>query len=174
MTLATRIATFVLGALAPVVFAAGAKVVVHHIDANGVGKVVGAIYAEDSREGLVLTTDLRGLPPGKHGFHVHDNPNCGAMEKDGKLTAGLGAGGHYDPDKTGKHGGPTGQGHRGDLPVLTVDAQGNASERLIATRLTLADLKGRALMIHEGGDNYADEPKPLGGGGARIACGVVN
>jgi Cu-Zn family superoxide dismutase len=28
-------------------------------------------------------------------------------------------------------------------------------------------------MIHEGGDNYADEPKPLGGGGARIACGVV-
>jgi Cu-Zn family superoxide dismutase len=28
-------------------------------------------------------------------------------------------------------------------------------------------------MIHEGGDNYSDKPKPLGGGGARIACGVV-
>jgi hypothetical protein len=28
-------------------------------------------------------------------------------------------------------------------------------------------------MIHEGGDNYADAPKPLGGGGARIACGVI-
>ena len=36
-----------------------------------------------------------------------------------------------------------------------------------------AELKGKALMIHEAGDNYADEPKPLGGGGGRIACGVI-
>lgn len=28
-------------------------------------------------------------------------------------------------------------------------------------------------MVHEGGDNYSDDPKPLGGGGARVACGVV-
>ena len=28
-------------------------------------------------------------------------------------------------------------------------------------------------MIHAGGDNYADTPKPSGGGGERIACGVV-
>ena len=27
-------------------------------------------------------------------------------------------------------------------------------------------------MIHSGGDNYSDEPK-LGGGGARVACGVI-
>jgi Cu-Zn family superoxide dismutase len=34
-------------------------------------------------------------------------------------------------------------------------------------------VKGKALMIHAGGDNYADQPKPLGGGGDRIACGVI-
>jgi Cu-Zn family superoxide dismutase len=28
-------------------------------------------------------------------------------------------------------------------------------------------------MIHESGDNYSDTPKKLGGGGGRIACGVV-
>jgi hypothetical protein len=39
--------------------------------------------------------------------------------------------------------------------------------------LTLADVKGRSIMIHVGGDNYSDQPAPLGGGGARIACGVV-
>ncbi|HAQ86214.1 MAG TPA: superoxide dismutase [Cu-Zn] SodC1, partial [Pseudomonas sp.] len=38
---------------------------------------------------------------------------------------------------------------------------------------SLGDLKGHALMVHEGGDNYSDEPKPLGGGGARVACGVI-
>ena len=37
----------------------------------------------------------------------------------------------------------------------------------------LADVKGRSIMIHVGGDNYSDQPAPLGGGGARIACGVV-
>jgi Cu-Zn family superoxide dismutase len=28
-------------------------------------------------------------------------------------------------------------------------------------------------MIHAGGDNHADHPAPLGGGGARMACGVI-
>ena len=37
----------------------------------------------------------------------------------------------------------------------------------------IAALKGRALVIHVGGDNYADQPLPLGGGGARLACGVI-
>jgi Cu-Zn family superoxide dismutase len=28
-------------------------------------------------------------------------------------------------------------------------------------------------MVHAGGDNYSDQPKPLGGGGDRIACGLI-
>jgi Cu-Zn family superoxide dismutase len=44
---------------------------------------------------------------------------------------------------------------------------------VIAPNLKLADVKGRAIMIHAGGDNYSDQPAPLGGGGARIACGVI-
>ena len=44
----------------------------------------------------------------------------------------------------------------------------------MAPRITdLAALRGKTLMIHAGGDNYSDQPKPLGGGGARIACGVI-
>ena len=37
----------------------------------------------------------------------------------------------------------------------------------------LADVQGRSLMVHAGGDNHADHPAPLGGGGARVACGVI-
>jgi Cu-Zn family superoxide dismutase len=39
--------------------------------------------------------------------------------------------------------------------------------------MKLSEVKGKALMIHAGGDNFADQPKPLGGGGERIACGVI-
>jgi len=37
----------------------------------------------------------------------------------------------------------------------------------------MSDLKGGSLMIHVGADNHADHPVPLGGGGARMACGVI-
>jgi Cu-Zn family superoxide dismutase len=44
---------------------------------------------------------------------------------------------------------------------------------VLAPRRQSADVKGRALMIHVGGDNHADHPAPLGGCGARLACGVI-
>jgi Cu-Zn family superoxide dismutase len=145
------------------------------IDANGVGPEIGTITLSDGRGGLRLQPNLKGLPPGEHGFHVHENPNCGAGMKDGKMQAGVAAGGHYDPNATGHHVGPTGDGgHKGDLPVLKVAADGTASEGVNALRLSVSSVRGRALVIHEGGDNYADTPKPLGGGGARIACGVIS
>jgi Cu/Zn superoxide dismutase len=42
-----------------------------------------------------------------------------------------------------------------------------------APHLTVAEIRGRSIMVHTGGDNYSDTPAPLGGGGARIACGVI-
>ncbi len=159
--------------LAPSAFAANVSVDMHLIDETGIGKSIGPIHVEDSRHGLVLAPGLTGLPPGEHGFHVHQNPSCEPEKKDGRSTPGLAAGGHFDPFDTGKHEGPTGNGHLGDLPVLWVDPDGSAKLPVIAPRLKVANLKGRALVIHAGGDNYSDDPKPLGGGGARIACGIV-
>jgi Cu-Zn family superoxide dismutase len=149
-------------------------VTIYKIDDKGVGPEIGTLHLMDTRGGLEVTSKLRGLPPGARGFHVHENPNCGPAMKDGKMVAGLAAGNHYDPNATGKHEGPKGDGHRGDLPVLMVDAKGEANERVLAFRLSVSSVRGRSIVIHEGGDNYADEPKPLGGGGARIACGVVS
>jgi Cu-Zn family superoxide dismutase len=104
---------------------------------------------------------------------VHQNPDCLPAVKDGKQTPALAAGGHYDPAGAGKHEGHEGKGHLGDLPSLTSGADGKATTAVTAPRLKLADVKGRSLMIHAGGDNYADQPAPLGGGGARVACGVI-
>jgi Cu-Zn family superoxide dismutase len=145
----------------------------HLIDSAGIGSAIGTVKASSSPYGTVLTPDLTDLTPGLHGFHVHQNPDCGPGVKGGKKVPGLAAGGHYDPAGAGRHAGPYGNGHLGDLPALYVDANGKAGHPVLAPRLKLSDLKGRSLMIHAGGDNYSDNPKKLGGGGARMACGVV-
>jgi superoxide dismutase, Cu-Zn family len=131
------------------------------------------INASDSRYGLILAPQLSDLKPGLHGFHVHAKPDCSHAMMEGKSVPGLAAGGHYDPANTGKHEGPYGNGHLGDLPALYVAADGKASLPVLAPRLKVADIMGRSLMIHAGGDNYSDLPALLGGGGARVACGVV-
>ncbi|HMK67445.1 MAG TPA: superoxide dismutase [Cu-Zn] SodC [Stellaceae bacterium] len=153
--------------------AASTKLTVNKIDASGVGAPIGTISFSDSKSGLVIQPHLKGMPTGPHGFHIHENPSCAPGDQNGNKVAGLGAGGHFDPDHTGKHLGPDAMGgHRGDMPVLTVDAKGMAGGRLLAPHLKVSDLKGHSLVIHAGGDNYSDQPAPLGGGGARIACGV--
>ncbi len=145
----------------------------HLTDSAGIGKAIGTVTASSSPYGTILTPDLKNLTPGLHGFHVHQNPDCGPGKKGGKTVPGLAAGGHYDPAGAGSHAGPYANGHLGDLPALYVDAGGNARHPVLAPRLKPSDLKGRSLMIHAGGDNYSDNPKKLGGGGARMACGVV-
>ena len=165
-------ATIVTGASAA--YAASETITMNAIDANGVGKEIGTLVLSDTQTGLQITPQLVGLPPGDHGFHAHVNPNCGpGPGLDGQPAAGMAAGGHYDPANTGQHLGPYSEGHKGDMPVLAVDASGQATKAVVAPHLTMADVEGRSIMIHAGGDNYSDQPVPMGGGGARIACGFA-
>ena len=129
------------------------------------GVSIGSIRVEQTASGARFTPNLTGLTPGEHGFHLHENPSCG--------MAGQDAGSHYDPQNTGRHEGPYGNGHLGALPRLSVNSSGAATTPVVAPRVRVSDLDGRSLMIHAGGDNYSDTPAPLGGGGARVACGVV-
>lgn len=154
--------------------AADLEVKMHKLTATGVGKSIGTVTFRDTSEhGLLIIPKLHDLSPGQHGFHIHEHPDCGTQTKDGKQVTGGAAGGHYDPHQSGQHMGPVGAGHKGDLPALLVDVKGNATLAMFAPHLQVPDLVGRALMVHAEGDNYADEPKPLGGGGARVACGVI-
>ncbi len=135
-------------------------------DANGQGQSIGTVTIEPAKCGVLIKPSLHNLTPGTHGFHIHEHPNCG--------DNAMAAGGHLDPAKTEQHDGPYAQkGHMGDLPVLIVDKDGNATLPTLAPRLTMDSFKGHALMIHLNGDNYSDTPEKLGGGGARIACGII-
>ena len=149
------------------------SVVMNLTSETGIGEEVGMVTLEDSDYGLLITPNLTNLTPGAHGFHIHQNPACGPEEKEGEIVPGLAAGGHYDPTETESHEGPYGEGHLGDLPPLYVDAEGNATIPTLAPRLSVSDVIDRALMVHADGDNFSDQPAALGGGGARLACGVI-
>ena len=130
-------------------------------------KSAGVVLISETPYGLLFVPRLHSLTPGLHGFHIHTEASC--------AKEGMSAGGHLDPKKTGKHLGPYQQGHLGDLPVLYVKQDGTASTPVLAPRLhQLSEINHRALIIHQGGDNYADEPEKLGGGGNRIACSILN
>lgn len=129
-------------------------------------KVMGTIMIQSSPYGTLLVPKLAGVLPGLHGFHLHVNGSC--------ADGGKAAGGHFDPGNTNKHLGPYNpNGHLGDLPVLYVNQRGEATTPVLAPRIKPMHFQNRALMIHAGADNYSDYPKPLGGGGARMICGVV-
>ena len=164
---------FALIAFAGFVYAQDVTIEVHAVTAQGIGKAIGTITATDTKWGVMLKPNLSDLPPGLHGLHLHENGSCDAAQKEGKMAAAQAAGGHFDPDKSGKHNGPYAVGHHGDLPALYVDSDGKATLPVLAPRLKMTDLKGHAFVIHEHGDNYSDSPGPLGGGGGRIACGVA-
>eukprot|EP01037_Dinobryon_pediforme_P016892 gene16892-17079_t len=170
------LAAFSVCALALPAMAETVKVDLSAVTADGVGAVLGALTLSDSAGGLKISYDLHGLPPGAHGLHIHANGTCApGPNKDGKLIAAGAAGGHFDPLGKGKHLGPMGDGHMGDLPLISADATGAAKGELLAPHLmSVSALRGHVVMLHAGGDNYSDDPAPLGGGGARIACGPIN
>jgi len=154
--------------------AASEKVQMNLVTSQGIGQSIGEVKISETDKGLEFAPDLKALPPGERGFHVHAMGSCEPAMKEGKPSAAEAAGGHLDPQKTGKHEGPEGHGHAGDLPVLMVDKDGKATQAVVSPRLKkLDEVKGKALMIHVGGDNFSDKPEPLGGGGARFACGVI-
>ena len=123
------------------------RAAIHILKKTGVGKKIGFVTFQDTPEGLLVTPDISGLPPGSRGFHIHEFPNL--MPKEGK-PGGM-AGQHFDPAKTGLHLGPYKDGHLGDLPVLEVASNGVATKPVLAPRLKLEDVKDKAIIIHSGG-----------------------
>ncbi|WP_208440979.1 superoxide dismutase family protein [Bartonella raoultii] len=147
------------------------QVRIYELEKNDIKTPIGIIEIEENIHGLIFTPHLSALPEGLHGFHVHETPSCDM--KNG--VVGGAAGGHYDPGHTTRHLGPYNMnGHLGDLPALYVDDKGQSTMSVLAPRIKkLSEIQGHALIIHLGGDNQSDEPLPLGGGGPRLACGII-
>src|SRR4051795_7892256 len=79
------------------------------VSENGTGAEIGTVTVTEGGGGAVFATDLHDLPPGDHGFHVHERGDCGPGPNDqGLVVAGGAAGGHRDPEGAKRHLGPEG------------------------------------------------------------------
>ncbi|MDB5703669.1 MAG: superoxide dismutase [Sphingomonas bacterium] len=130
------------------------------------GADVGRATATEVAGGLRFTIDVKGLPNGTHGAHVHMTGACAPPDF-------ASAGGHWNP--TGmKHGSMNPQGpHEGDLPNLIVGTDGRGTVGITipgATMVGLLDADGSALVVHANADDLMTDPS--GNSGSRIACGV--
>lgn len=162
----------VLGLATPVLAepAAATGSTAHAQLADAQGKSVGEVRIRETPNGVIVQATFSGLPPGEHAFHVHAVGKCEPPFES--------AGPHFNPDDD-KHGfAVQGGWHAGDLPNVTIPADGKLVIELLATDLTVSDGKdkmldadGAALIVHEGIDDYTSQPS--GNAGKRIACGVV-
>jgi len=132
------------------------------------GQSLGSVRMWQTPGGVTFRIGAAGLPHGIHGVHVHAVGRC---DPPGFTTAGA----HFNPTGA-RHGfnNPAGP-HRGDLPNVSVAANGVLQEAVAlpgASFATLLDADGAALVIHARADDYATDPS--GNSGDRIACALIS
>ena len=138
---------------------------------DGQGAQVGEVtLVQRGADSVRVEVQATRLSPGQHGTHLHAVGRC-----DG--PAFTTAGGHLNPTAR-QHGMRNPQGpHLGDLPNLTVGADGRGRmEAVVRGTLTagqapLFDADGTALVVHAGPDDMVTDP--AGNSGARVACSVI-
>ncbi|MEV0295653.1 superoxide dismutase family protein [Nocardia sp. NPDC050710] len=150
------------------------------------GKSVGTATITATGNHLQVQVEAHGLRPGFHGMHIHQIGKCepnSVAPTGGAAGDFLSAGGHLQVGSANAH--PA----SGDLTSLEVRSDGSATLLTTTDAVTLADIKGKALIIHADADNFGNIPNryvradgvagpddttlATGDAGGRVACGVI-
>ena len=131
------------------------------------GEALGTVSLWESPGGVGMRLAATGVAHGLRGIHVHEVGRC-------EGPAFESAGAHWNPASR-QHGlnNPAGP-HAGDLPNVSVSANGVVNQSLVlsgASLAALSDADGSALVIHAATDDMVTDPS--GNSGARIACAVI-
>jgi superoxide dismutase, Cu-Zn family len=138
---------------------------------NAQGKKIGTASLRETKDGVVMTISVTGLPQGLHAVHFHSVGKC-------EGPAFTSAGPHFNP--FGKQHGlknPAGP-HAGDLADMFVQKNGVGRYEVVTDTVTLGsgetsvfDSDGTTIIIHATADDNVTDP--AGNSGDRVACGVI-
>ena len=120
----------------------------------------GWITFTQRRHGVWVHASLCGLPETSSGFfalHIHQGKACTGEGFADTL-------GHY------QFAGQLHPQHAGDLPPL-LSCNGIAEMCVLTNRITIPQILGRTIVIHEGVDGF--QTQPAGNAGSKIACGII-
>ena len=159
--------TFIVICFPVMAWASQVKVIIKGIAVDSTIKGNALLTEQDG--GVLLKAYIANVPPGKHGFHIHENGSCEEM--------GQAAGGHFNPDKV-DHGMLPQDGHvhahAGDMGNIEIREDGTGLLKMFLPELTLIEGKyavaGRSIILHEKEDDFG---QPTGNAGGRIGCGVI-
>ena len=146
--------------------------------------IQGTIRFVENGKNTIIEVNIRGLPPGLHGFHIHE-----AGDLTDQCTSACK---HFNP--TGQvHGGPDSiLRHVGDLGNIRANNKGVCRITMSDHRIKLRGINniiGRSVVIHDKEDDLGkgglsktgkiidvaqhEESLKTGNAGKRIACGVI-
>ena len=137
------------------------------------GDEIGFANLVQGPHGVMIHVRVSTLTPGKHGMHLHSHGVCDYQDAFqsamGHVGMAPGAHGLMNPD------GP----EAGDLPNIFVGADGIGETEIFTSLVSigegtgesLIDADGTSVVIHENADDHITQP--IGGSGARVACGVI-
>jgi len=133
--------------------------------------VEGTINFSEKNGIVTMVGTITGLEEGEHAIHIHEKADCSSA--DGKST-----GGHWNPtlEKHGKWGDSTGY-HKGDIGNFNADENGEGSVSMQTDEWCIGcgdekkDILGKAIIVHEGVDDFTTQP--TGNAGGRVSCGGI-
>ncbi len=144
----------------------GMQIAMAQLEPKSGSQVTGIVAFRQVGDEVLVTGMVKGLKPGKHGFHIHDKGDCSSPDA-------ASAGPHFNPANQ-HHGGPTTpEHHAGDLGNIEADVSGIVQLNWKA-KLSLSgkdSIIGKSVVVHEGEDDLKTDP--AGNSGKRIACGEI-
>lgn len=141
------------------------------LESKSDSKVKGnAVFTEEDGK-VTMVAVLSGMTEGEHAIHLHEKADCSAAD-------GTSSGGHWNPtnEPHGKWGSADGY-HKGDIGNIKADANGNGTITMTTDEWCIGcgdankDIIGKAIIIHEGVDDFTTQP--TGDAGGRVSCGGV-
>lgn len=171
---------------------AGARTSLATADGASVGTVTFTTVPGGTEVDVKLTANEAVKAGSFHGIHVHANNDpangegCRADPAMASATWFTAVDGHL------KEGTATHTDHTGDFPSLLVGKDGTASLRFTTDRFDVAEVVGKAVIVHASADNFGNIPigtlpdqytangpaavtktEGTGNAGDRMACGMI-